>query len=321
MGIDHFGGWMCEYGGFNLPPLTKAVRKLSVAQQVKKGFEALKKSLSDFLIDHDVSLHGEADRFMDDVKRGWDEALSSTTSNYMNVAWERIDPESILKHAANAWPHYMKGDFPILKCSAEQYDFYDNDTKCTPGLGPVNNPTLPNATFEGKEIYDLQRGYCGSLLPWDRNQNAIITLGNKITAHLKKDPTNQIRRFPTAPRNVKPRTQSVSSGDNLYHIFGKIKNSDPSKHCKGPKIDYSKVRPENGCKIFQGRMMCMHVTCFPKDIRERIIEREPWNIDNMSGEYLSYEDTSDEARLARKKWMDTWCEMNDKEIEVHPFDL
>ena len=68
-------------------------------------------------------------------------------------------------------------------------------------------------------------------------------------------------------------------------------------------------------------MICMHVTCFPKDIRERIIEREPWNIDNRSGEYLSYEDTSDEAKLARKKWMDTWCEMNDKENEVHPFDL
>ena len=113
MGIDHFGGWMCEYGGFNLPPLTKAVRKLSVAQQVKKGFEALKKSLSEFLIDRDVSLHGEADRFMDDVKRGWDGALSSTTSNYMTVAWERIDPQSILKHAANAWPHYMKGEYPI----------------------------------------------------------------------------------------------------------------------------------------------------------------------------------------------------------------
>ena len=321
MGIDHFGGWFSEYGGLNLPPLTKAVRKLSVAQQVKKGFEALKNSLSDFLIEKDVSLHGETDRFMDDVKRGWDEALSSTTSNYMIVSWERVDPASILKHAKNTWSHYMDGDNPILKCSTKQFDYYDTDMKCTPGLGPVKNPTLPIATFEGREIYYLQRGYCGALLPWGRDEDAIITLGNRVTAHLKKNPINQMQRLQAAPRGVRFRTQSGNSEDNLYHIFGKIKDADPSKQCIGAKIDYSKCKPEGECKIHPGRMMCMHITCFPKEIRERIMEREPWNINNMSGEYLAYDECSNEAKIARKKWMATWREINDKEIEIHPFDL
>ena len=130
-----------------------------------------------------------------------------------------------------------------------------------------------------------------------------------------------MRKLPTAPRGVRPRTQSGNSSDNLYRIFGKIRESNPTDHCIGEEIDYSKCKPENGCRVHPGRMMCMHIMCFSSDIREKILKREPWNIDNMSGEYLAYDERSDEARLARKKWMVTWCEINEKEIEIHPFDL